>query len=152
MLSPCYICEEISKVATVLGVLMKVCTIPHHDRGYLYVVLVLQSCSDSLNILPSTSSDTYAASSDCAWHIGNMKVEEDLDMQEEEEEVNVKIEKGIVNEEEEYMIIKDEEVRYSEEEEEEDGIDIKEEEGEDVVIKEEEGVDIKEEVSIEGTV
>ena len=144
--------EGISKAATVLSVLMKLHTIPCYDRGYLYVVLVLQSRSDSLHILPSTSSDTYVASSDYACHIVNMEVEEDLDMQEEVEEVNVKTEKGIVNEEEKYMCIKDEEVRYSEEEEEEDGIDIKEEEGEDVVIKEEEGVDIKEEVSIEGTV
>jgi len=138
----------ISKAATVLSVLMKLHIIPCYDRGYLYVVFVLQSCSYSLHILPSTSSDTYAASSDCACHIGNREVEEDLDMQEEEEEVNVKTEKGIVNEEEEYMSIKDEEVRYSEEEE-EDGIDIKEEEGEELVIKEEEGVDIKEEVSME---
>jgi len=65
-----------------------------------------------------------------------MKVEEDLDMQEEEEEVNVKTEKGIGGEEDECIGIKDEEVRYSKEEEEEvDGIDIKEE-GEDIVIKE----------------
>ena len=128
--------EGISKAATVLSVLLKVRTIPHHDRGYLYVVLVLQTCSDSVHILPSTSSDTYAASSDCACHIGNMKVEEDLDMQEEEEEVNVKTEKGIGGEEDECIGIKDEEVRYSKEEEEEvDGIDIKEE-GEDIVIKE----------------
>jgi len=145
--------EGISKAATVLPVLMKVCTIPHHDRGYLYGVLVLQSCSDSLHILPSTSSDTYAASSDCAYHIGNMKVEEDFDMQEEEEEeeVNVKTEKGIGSEEEECMGVKDEEVRYSGEEE-EDGIVIKEEEGEDIIIKEEEDMGIKEEVSLEGTV
>ena len=135
--------EGISKAATVLSGLMKVCTIPRHDRGYLYVVLVLQSCSNSLHILPSTSSDTNAVSSDCTCHISNMKVEEVLDMQEEEEEVNVKTEKGIGGEEDECISIKDE-VRYSkeEEEEEEDGIDI----------KEEEGVDIKGEVSLEGTV
>ena len=145
--------EGITKAATLLSVLLKVHTIPHHDRGYFYVVLLLQSCSNSLHILPSTSSDTYAASSDCACHIGNMKVEEDLVMQEEEEEVNVKTEKCIGGEEDEYIGIKDEEVRYSNEEEaEEDGIDIKEEEWEDIVIKEEEGVEIKEEVSLEGTV
>ena len=54
--------EGISKAATVLSVLMKVCTIPHHDRGYLYVVLVLQSCSDPLHILPSSSCLTNATS------------------------------------------------------------------------------------------
>ena len=158
--------EGISKEATVLSVLLKVRTNPYHDRGYLYVVLVLQSCSDSLHILPSTSSDTYVASSDCACHIGNMEIEEDLDMQEdEEEEVNVKTQKGVGSEEEECIGVKDEEGLYSGEEEEEeedgidikeeeveDGIDIKEEEVEDVIIKEEECVDIKEEVSLEGTV
>jgi len=88
------IMEGISKAATVLAVLMKVYTIPCHDRGHINVMLVLQSCSDSLRILPSTSSETYAASPDCACHIGNMKVVEDLDMQGEEEEVNVKRRKG----------------------------------------------------------
>ena len=58
-------------------------------------MLVLQSCSDPLHILPSSSSDTNAASSDCAYHIGNMKVVEDVDVQGEEGEVNVKTEKGI---------------------------------------------------------
>jgi len=150
--------EGLSKAATELSVLLKVCTFPHHDRGYLYVVLVLQSCSDPLHILPSTSSDTNATLSECACHIGNMEVEEDLDMQEEEEEVNVKTEKGVGSEEEVCVRVKDEEGIYSgeEEEEEEDGIDIKEEEVEDMVIKAEEGVDmvIKEEegVDIKGEV
>ena len=59
---------------------------------------------------------TNATSSDCACHIGNMKVEEDVDMQGEEGELNVKTEKGIGSEEEECIDIKDEEVLYSEEE------------------------------------
>ena len=135
------IMEGISKAATVLSVLMKVCTIPCPDRGYFNVVLVLQSCSDSLHILPGSSSDTNATSCDCASH-GNMKVEGDLDMQVEEEEVDVKTEKGVGSEEEECIGIKDEEGIYSEEEEEEVDIDI----------KEEQDVGIKEEVSLEGTV
>jgi len=57
------ILEGISKAATVLSVLVKVYTIPCHDRGHINVMLVLQSCSDSLHILPSSSSDTYATSS-----------------------------------------------------------------------------------------
>ena len=89
------------------------------------------------------SSDTNAASSDCAYHVGNMKVGEDVDMQGEEGEVNVKTEKGIGNEEEECIGVKDEEGLYSEEEE--------EEEEEDTDIKEEEDVGMKEEVSLEGT-
>ena len=120
---------------------MKVYTIPCHDRGHINVVLVLQSCSDSLHILPSSSSDTNAASSDCAYHIGNMKGAEDLDMQGAEGKVNVKTEKGIVCEEEECIGVKDEEGIYSEEEEEEV-----------IHIKEEDDVGIKEEVSLQGTV
>jgi len=93
----------------------------------------LQSCTDPLHIPPSSSSDTYGTSSDCAYHVGNMKVEKDLDMQEVEEEVNVKTEKGIWSEEEECIGIEDEEGMYPEEEEEVE-------------------VDIKEEVSLEDTV
>ena len=133
------ILEEISKTATVLPVLMKVYTIPCHDRGHINVMLVLQSCSDPLHVLPTSSCDTNAASSDCANHIGNMRVGEDLDMQGEEGEVNVKTEKGIGCEEEECIGVKDE-----------DGVCCEEELYIDV--KEEEDVGLKEEVSIRGTV
>ena len=80
-----------------------------------------------------------AASSDCAYHIGIMKAEEDVDMQGEEGEVNVKTEKGIGCEEEECIGVKDE-----------DGVCCEEELYIDV--KEEEDVGLKEEVSIRGTV
>ena len=113
-------------------------------------MLALQSCTDPLHIVPSSSSDTNAASSDCAYHIGNVKVEEDVDMQGEEAEVNVKIEKGIGSEEEECIGIKDEEGIYSEEEqEEEEDVDVKEE---DIYKEEEDDVGIKEEVSLQVTV
>jgi len=135
------IMEGISKAATVLLVLMKVYIIPCHDRGHINVALVLQSSSDPLHILPSSSGDTNAASSDCAYHIDNMKVVEDLDMQGEEGEVNVKTEKGVGSEEEECIGVKDEEGIYSEEEEKEV-----------IHIKEEEDVGVKEEVSLQGTV
>jgi len=137
------IMEGISKATTVLSVLLKVCTIPCHDRGYINVVLVLQSCSDSLQILCGSPCETNAALSDFASHVGNMKVEEDLDMQveEEEEELNVKTEKGVGSEEEECIGIKEEEGIYSEEE-----VEV------DIDTKEEQDVDIKEEVSVEGTV
>ena len=133
--------EGISQAPTIFSVLIKVCTIRCHDRGYINVVLVLQSCSDSLHILPGSSSETNATSSDCAYHVGNVKVEEDLDRQVEEEEVNVKTEKGVGSEEEEGVRIKEEQGMYSEEE-------VKE----DIGIKEEENAGIKEEVSLEGTV
>ena len=138
------ILEGISKAATVLLVLMEVCTIPCHDRSYINVMLVLQSCSDSLHILPSSSSDTNAVSSDCACHTGNVKVEEDFEMQRVQGEVNVKTEEGIGSEVDECIVIKHEEGLYSEDEE--------EEKEEDIDIKEEEDVGIKEEVSLEGTV
>jgi len=109
--------------------------------GYINVMLFLQSCTDPLHIPPGSSSDTYGTLSDCAYHIGNMKVEKDLVMQ-EVEEVNVKTEKGIGSEEEECMCIEDEGGVYSEEEEKEEVVDT----------KEEEDVDIKEEVNLEDTV
>jgi len=62
-----------------------------------------------------------------------MKAEEDLVMQGEEGEVNVKTDKGVGSVEEEYIVINDEEGIYCEEEE-------------------EEVIHIKEEVSLEGTV
>ena len=135
------ILDGISKTAVVLSDLMKVCTNPCHDRGYFNAVFVLQSCSDPLHILPGSSCDANATS-DCAYHVGNMKVEEDLNMQVVEEELNIKTEKGVGSVEEEWIGIKDEEVIYSEEE-------VKEE---DVDIKNVEDVGIKEEVSLEGAV
>jgi hypothetical protein len=90
-------------------------------------MLVLQSCTDPLYIPPGSSSDTYATSSDFAYYVSNVKVEEDLDMQ-EVEKVIVKTEKGIDSEEEEFIGIKDEEGMCSEEVEEEVDIDTKEEE------------------------
>ena len=110
--------------------------------GYINVMLVSQSCTDPLHIPPSLSSDTYGTSSDCAYHVGNMKVEKDLDMQEEEGEWNVKTEKGIGSEEEMCIGIEDEEGVYREEEEKEEVVNTKGEEDE----------DIKEEVSLEDTV
>ena len=95
--------------------------------GYINVMLVLQSCSDSLHILTGSSSDTNATSSDWAYHVGNVMFEEHLHVQEEEGELNVKTEKDICSEEEECIGTKDEEGMYSEEEEEEEVVDIKEE-------------------------
>ena len=96
-------------------------------------MLVLQSCTDSVHVMADSSNETFPTSSDCACHIGNIKVEEDMDMQ--EEEVNVKTEKGISSDEVECVDIKDEEGIYSEEED------------KDIDTKEDEDVDVKEEVS-----
>ena len=111
-------------------------------RGVIFnVVLFLQSCSNSLHILPRSSSDANATS-DCAYHVANMKVEGDLDMEVEEVEKIVKTEEGVGSEEEEWIGINDEEGIYGEGE-------LKEE---DVVINDVEDVGIKEEVSLEGRV
>jgi hypothetical protein len=71
------------KAAAVLPVLMTVYTIPCHDRGHINVMLVLQSCTDPLRVLPSLSSDTFPTSSDGTCDVGNVKFEEDVDVVEE---------------------------------------------------------------------
>ena len=88
------------KAAAVLSALMKVFSIPCHDRGHINVMLVLQSCTDPLRILPTSSSVTFPTSSDCTYDFGNIKFEEHIDIK-EEEELNVKTEKVICSEEEE---------------------------------------------------
>ena len=97
-------------------------------------MMVLQSCADSLHDLPGSFCETFPVSSDGTYDISNVKVEEDIDIKEEE---NMKAEKGIGNEEEECMYIKDECI-YSEEEE------------EDINTKDDD-VNIEKEVSCEGT-
>jgi len=74
--------EVIPKAATVISVLMKVCTIPCHGRHCITVMLVLQSCSDPLHILPSSSRDTDATS-DGVCNFSNTEVEEDVAVTEE---------------------------------------------------------------------
>jgi hypothetical protein len=102
-------------------------------------MVVLQSCTDSLQVLPGSSCETFPTSSDGTYDVSNVKFEKDIDNKEEED---VKAEKGLGSEEEECIDIKDEAGIYSEEEEEEEDIDT----------KEDEDVSIKEEVSCEGTV
>jgi hypothetical protein len=81
--------------------------------------------------MAGSSTETFPTSADGVYVVGNIRVEEEVDMQ-EEREVNVKTENVIISEEEECIDIKDEECIYSEVE---DYIDTKEEE--DVNIKEE---------------
>jgi len=50
---------------------------------HINVMLVLQSCADPLYILPSSSGETFPTSSDGTYNVGNMKVEEDVDVIEE---------------------------------------------------------------------
>jgi hypothetical protein len=71
------------KAATVLSALMKVYTIPCYYRGHINICLVLQSCTDSLHILPGSSVESHATSSDGVCNFSNMEVEEDVDVIEE---------------------------------------------------------------------
>ena len=71
------------KGAAGLSALMKVYAIPCHDRGHINVILVLQSCTDPLQILPGSSSEKYGTSSDGAYNSSNIEVEEDVDVIEE---------------------------------------------------------------------
>jgi len=57
---------------------MKVCTIPCHNTGHINVMLVLQSCTDSLHILPGSSSETFPTSSDGTWDVSNTAVQQDV--------------------------------------------------------------------------
>jgi hypothetical protein len=64
-------------------------------------MLVLQSCTDSLQVPPGSSSETFAASSDGACNFNNMEVEEDA----------VVVEEGLIAVDEEASIsIKQEEI------------------------------------------
>jgi hypothetical protein len=69
------------KAAAVLSALMKEYTIPCHDGGHINVTLVLQSCRDSLRILPGSSIQTNATS-DGVCNLTNTEVE-DVDVIEE---------------------------------------------------------------------
>ena len=91
--------KVISKAATVLSALMKVYAVPCHDRGHINVMLVLQSSSDSLHILPTLSSQTNATSEGVC-NFSKMEVQEDVDVIEEVFiSVNEEVDKGINQEE-----------------------------------------------------
>jgi hypothetical protein len=129
---------KLYKAAAVISALNKVYSIPCHDRGHIIVMLVLQSGTDPLRILPGFYSETFPTSSRGTYDVGNIKIEEEEINMPVFEEVNVKTEKVIFSEEEECIDIKDEDCIYGDE---------KEEEEEDIDTQEEEDVEIKEEVS-----
>ena len=107
------------KAAAVLSALMKVYIIPCHDRGHINVMLVLQSCTDSLHVLPGSSGESHATSSDGMCNFSNIKVEVDVDVIEEDfisanEEVDVGIKQEEIPEDITFPEIKSEpdEVSY----------------------------------------
>ena len=71
------------KAAAVMSVLMKVYSIASHDRGHINVMLVLQSCTDCLRVLPSLSSETFPTACDDTYDVGNIEVEKDVNVIEE---------------------------------------------------------------------
>ena len=107
------------KAAAVLSAVMKVYVIPCHDSGYINVMLVLQSCTDSLHNLPGLSGESHATSSDRACNFSNIEVEEDVDVIEEgfiaiNEEANISIKQEKIPEDINFPDIKSEadEVSY----------------------------------------
>jgi len=51
---------------------MKVYTIPFHDKFHFNVMLVLQSCTDSLQVLAASYCESFPSSYDGAYDIGNI--------------------------------------------------------------------------------
>jgi hypothetical protein len=107
------------RTAAVLSALMKLHTIPCHDRGHINVMLILQRCTDSLHILPGLSSASHAVSYDGACNFSYIEVEEDVDVVEEgfiaiNEEVDIDIKQEEIPEDINFPDIKSEpdEVSY----------------------------------------
>jgi len=70
--------EGILQEAAVLSFLLKDYTIPCHERSHINVMLVLQSCTDPLQVLPGLSSETFPTSSDGTYDVSNIEVEKDV--------------------------------------------------------------------------
>ena len=107
------------KEAAVLSAVMKVYIIPCHDSGYINVMLILQIWIDPLHILPGSSDETHATSSDGVCKFSNIDVEEEIDAIEEgfigvNEEVDIGIKKEVIPEDTTFSAINSEpdEVSY----------------------------------------
>jgi hypothetical protein len=72
------------KEAAVMSVLMNVYNIPCHATGHINVMLVLQSCTDPLEVLPGSCSETFPSSSDGACNVSNIEVEGGVDVKEDD--------------------------------------------------------------------
>jgi hypothetical protein len=58
-------------------------TIPCHNTGHINVMLVLQSCTDSLQVLPGSSNETFPTPSDGTCDVSNTAVQQDVVVVEE---------------------------------------------------------------------
>jgi len=63
--------------------MMTVYTIPCHNTGHINVMLVLQSCTDSLQVLPGSSGEMFPTSSDGTCDVSNTAVQQDAVVVEE---------------------------------------------------------------------
>jgi hypothetical protein len=107
------------KAAAVLSALIKLYIIPCHYRGHIHVMVVLQSRTDSLHILPASSGESHATSSGGAHNFSNLEVEENVVVVEEvfiaeNEEANIGIKQEEIPKDIPFTAIKAEpdEVRY----------------------------------------
>jgi hypothetical protein len=105
--------------AAVLSALMKMYSFHCHERDHINDMLFLQSCTDSLHILPVSSTETFPTSSDGACNFSNTAVEEDVVVIEEgfiaiKEEAAVNIKEEEIPEDINFPLIKSEpdEVSY----------------------------------------
>jgi hypothetical protein len=74
-------------------------TIPCHDTGHINVMLVLQSCTDSLQVLPGSSSEAFPTSSDGTCDVSNTAVQQNVVIEEHSIAVNEEAPIGIKQEE-----------------------------------------------------
>jgi len=74
-------------------------TIPCHNTGHINVMLVLQSCTDSLQVLPGSSNETFPSPSDGTRDISNTAVQQDIVVEERSIAVNEEVPTGIKQEE-----------------------------------------------------
>ena len=76
----------------------------------MYITLVLQSSTDSLHIVPGSSVESHATSSDGACSFSNTEVEEDVDVKEDgfiadNEEVDIGIKQEEIHEDVNFLDI-----------------------------------------------
>jgi hypothetical protein len=105
--------------AAVISALMKVYNIRCNAIGHSNVMLVLQSCTDSLKVPPGSSSESFPTSSDGACNFSNIEVEEDVDVKEDgflaiSEELDIDIKQEDIPEDKNYSNVNSEpdEVSY----------------------------------------
>jgi len=68
--------------------------------GHINVMLVLQSCTDSVRVVPGSSTETFPSSSDGTYDVNSIEVEEDVVVIEEGfVAVNEEVDVGIKQEE-----------------------------------------------------